>query len=60
MFALDHGLMNKVMIMNDYKIFTVNVYDTGFVSPKPHMQKISHSVKITDKNLTEPAVIKGG
>lgn len=33
MFAVEHGMMNKVMIMNDNKMFTINVYDTGFISP---------------------------
>ena len=61
MFAIEHGVMNKVIIMNDYKLFTVNVYDTGFISPKPHMLQISHPVEKESgyTRYSEPAIIKG-
>jgi len=60
MFAVEHGAMNKVMIMSENKLFTINVYDTGFISPKPYTQDISYPVQKLARNLTTPTLIKGG
>ena len=60
MFAVEHGMMNKVMIMNKNKLFTINVYDTGFISPKPYTLNISHPITKLASNLTSPTLIKDG
>ena len=32
MFAVEHGNMTKVIIMNDYKLYETHFYDTGYIN----------------------------
>jgi len=53
-YALDHGKMSKVIILNDFKLYTINVYDTGFITPEPFKMNMSNPVYKSDHISTEP------
>ena len=60
MFALDHGSMSKAIIMNNYKMHAVNVYDTGFITPIAQTWNISNPIDDSVSTFTSPQLIKGG